>query len=87
MQALITVIPDTTLFMKTLRSAQVVRGGESVCFTVTFVSDRPARHAGYLRGVQRVFSPEVPLALKLWPSGGSACVGIDAAYGRMQSSM
>ncbi len=48
---------------------QVIRGGESQKFTVTFVSPRSVPHAGYLLGEQKVFSPEMPISLKARASG------------------
>jgi len=50
----------------------VIKGGEFSKFTVSFVSERGAPHNGYLVGTSRVFSPEAPISLKLWPEGDKA---------------
>mmetsp|Transcript_3650 Transcript_3650/g.9844 ORF Transcript_3650/g.9844 Transcript_3650/m.9844 type:complete len:1159 (+) Transcript_3650:140-3616(+) len=47
----------------------IIKGGGNAKFIVRFNSYRAAHHSGYLHGVQKVFSPEVPLSLKTWPAG------------------
>ncbi|KAJ9523120.1 hypothetical protein QJQ45_023889 [Haematococcus lacustris] len=49
----------------------VIPGGQSQRFTVTFQSTRSAPHKGFLLGKQKVFSPEQPISLKLWPTGAA----------------
>ncbi|EFJ49783.1 hypothetical protein VOLCADRAFT_104231 [Volvox carteri f. nagariensis] len=52
---------------------QVIRGGGSAAFTVSFSSSTPRAHAGYLHGACRVYSdPDAPLTLRLWPTGDAA---------------
>jgi len=58
------------------RSA-IIKGGANAKFTVRFSSQRAAQHCGFLHGVQKVFSPEVPLSLRTWPAGeGGESLGV-----------
>jgi hypothetical protein len=62
---------------------QVIRGGESVKFTVSFTSHRSVPHLGYLLGEQKVFSPEMPISLKVGGWVGYGCTpirGLTALY-------
>lgn len=54
---------------------QVIRGGESVKFTVSFTSHRSVPHNGYLLGEQKVFSPEMPISLKVRQRSTQLVVG------------
>ncbi len=67
--------PDVAPYAVEPRQA-VIKGGGHAKFTVRFCSERAALHAGYLHGVQKVFSPEVPLALKTWSVGGEGGEGV-----------